>query len=345
MNKQPKVLIIIPTWNRKNELERCLKSIQKINYDNKEIIIIDNGSSDGTIEMLSNLLLDTKVICNKNNLGASFAKNQGAIASSGDFLWFLDTDTEILNVECLNKMIDILNSFPNVAMVGGEIVEERGEKRYKVSKFSRFGMGTVELRNEDEYKLIECNFVTTANCLIRRDVFFEVGGFNPEYFYGQEDTDLSRKVIDKGYKAIVDHGTAVLHLLSIKQRYSHFFQQEKNRIRRYFLDENILLFPLVPFLDIFFLARAFPYFYNQTKKRNINESALLKKAFFQENKKKLHKKNNLIKLGLLFFLALIYGYLYNFILLPRILYVRFKYRNNFLNINKNNFNILEIRHC
>ena len=91
--------------------------------------------------------------------------------ASGEFLWFLDSDSEIINANCLNEMIKILNGHPSVAMVGGEVVEEQGEKKYKLSKAARYGIGTIELKNEKDYMFLESNFITTANCLVREKYF------------------------------------------------------------------------------------------------------------------------------------------------------------------------------
>jgi len=343
MNIQPLVSIIIPTWNRKDDLVRCLESVQKLDYKNKEVIIVDNASTDGTVSLLRELSLPVKVIRNPKNLGASLAKNQGARLSCGDFLWFLDSDTEILNNDCLRQMILILQNDPAIAMVGGDIIEEKGQRKYKLSKAARFGMGTTELKKEDDFSLVEANFITTANCLIRRDVFFQIGGFNPEYFYGGEDTDFSTRVIKKGHKAIVDYRTAVLHLLSVKQRYSGFFQQEKNRIRRYMFNENLFLFPFIPFLDIYYITRSAPSFYRQAKSRDIHESALLKTSRHKSQPRL--SRINLVRIGMLYLLAFVYGYIYNIVKLPRTLHVRFKYKNNFLDMDKNPLKILEIKPC
>jgi len=345
MIKEQKVSIIIPTWNRKEDLKKCLMSIKNLNYTNLEIIITNNGSTDGTIEMLKSMKSEMTIIQNRKNLGASYAKNQGATKSRCEFLWFLDSDSEIINANCLNEMIKILNGHPSVAMVGGEVVEEQGEKKYKLSKAARYGIGTIGLKNEKDYMFLESNFITTANCLVRRNIFFEVGGFNPEYFYGGEDTDLSRKITQRGYKGIVDRKIAVLHRLSIKQRRSNFFLQEKNRVRRHFFHEPIWLFPVLPFLDILSLIKTTPHFLNQIKKRDIKESALFKKSFSKNKTKSSSKQVNLIQLFILYFFSFIYGYFFNIIMLPRSLYIRFVYKNRFLNINKDSLETLEIKKC
>ncbi len=158
-----KVSIVIPTWNRKNDLGKCLTSINKLNYPSIEVIVVDNGSSDGTREMLQNEYPDIKVISNENNLGAPYARNQGILVSSGDYIWFLDNDTEIIFPNTLSHMLDILEAYPAGLAVGGELIVEDNIEKPDSFLEKCFGMSGVvdqdiekiESSNKEEKDLCE----------------------------------------------------------------------------------------------------------------------------------------------------------------------------------------------
>ena len=91
------ISIIIPTYNSKDYLQKALKSIYSQKYNNLEIIVIDNGSSDGTGELLKDKYPEVSVIRNKENLGAAAARNQGIGISKGEYAMFMDCDVELGN--------------------------------------------------------------------------------------------------------------------------------------------------------------------------------------------------------------------------------------------------------
>lgn len=119
-NASPLISVIIPTWNRKSYLIQALKSIYSQNYKNFEVIVIDNGSNDGTADLVEEQFPDVKLIKNNKNLGASFAKNQGILKSKGTYTLFCDSDIEFTHKECIKKMVQILEENKNIGAIGGE---------------------------------------------------------------------------------------------------------------------------------------------------------------------------------------------------------------------------------
>lgn len=91
-----KVSIVIPTRNRQKYLKQCLNSIFQLDYEDFEVIVIDNDSSDETVAMIR--MHFNKVILIKNNKNTSVctARNQGIVRSTGEYVWFLDSDTVVL---------------------------------------------------------------------------------------------------------------------------------------------------------------------------------------------------------------------------------------------------------
>lgn len=112
--------IIIPTYNRRNIVFRTIQSILIQSYTNYEIIVIDDGSNDGTAQFLGKIACNSKfhLITLGENFGVNIAKNIGAINAKGDYLIFLDSDDSFLDFQSLmtlNHEIEV-NNFPKVAM-------------------------------------------------------------------------------------------------------------------------------------------------------------------------------------------------------------------------------------
>src|SRR3989344_5789604 len=111
---EEKVSVIIPSWNRKDELKLAIPSIIKQDYPNFEIIIVDNGSKDGTIELMEKEFSNVILIKNNKNLGTSIAKNQGVATSTGQLVLFLDSDIEITHEKCISNMVKIMSEHPEI---------------------------------------------------------------------------------------------------------------------------------------------------------------------------------------------------------------------------------------
>ena len=104
----PIVSLVVPTWNRLDELKRLMASISIQEGGNHETIVVDNGSGDGTGEYLNSLEGSVRVISNSRNLGAAYAKNQGIKAARGDLVWFLDSDSELYDPQVISRALDII---------------------------------------------------------------------------------------------------------------------------------------------------------------------------------------------------------------------------------------------
>ena len=326
-----KVSIVIPSWNRKNELGKCLSSIGKLNYPSIEITVVDNGSSDGTREMLQNEYRDIKLISNENNLGVSYARNQGIVVSSGDYIWCLDSDTEIISPNTLSHMLDILETYPGDSAVGGELIVEDNIEKIKILKPLCFGRGIVTFLRKDECHMVECKFLTGANYLVRTKLLLEVGGFDPRYFVVGEDTDLCIRMHKLGCRHIIDKNTVVVHHVSKTGRRSSLYLQEKNRVRRVLLHSNIFVIPIFPLLDLFFLFSALPLQYKQLKKREISSMSSVNIGYREgTNKKKASVLKKLLVIAPIYLLSIMYSYCWNLFFLPQTIYLKFKKPNYLL---------------
>ena len=129
MNK-PLISIIIPVYNGIKFLDRCFKTLNDQSYSNLELIFIDNGSTDGSIEKIKSYCETNSYanLFNCNKRGVGYARNKGIEVSKGEFISFLDVDDEI----CVDKhqlLMDGFNKYPNVGMVIGETIKQYEDGR------------------------------------------------------------------------------------------------------------------------------------------------------------------------------------------------------------------------
>ena len=114
MNKDL-VSIIIVNYNGKEYLQKCLESLMKINYKDFEVIIVDNNSTDDSIEFVKNTYPSVIIIKLEKNYGFAEPNNIGAKIAKGDFLLFLNNDTEV-SPNFIEKMVNVLNSDSKIAI-------------------------------------------------------------------------------------------------------------------------------------------------------------------------------------------------------------------------------------
>jgi GT2 family glycosyltransferase len=222
--------IIIVSYNVKDLLEQCLYSVQKaISGTDAEIIVIDNASSDNSIEYLHPKFPSFKFIENKINTGFAKANNQALQTASGRFILFLNPDT-LVPEDCFNKCIGFMDSHPQAGALGVRMVNEKKEflkeskrglptpaasfwklsgvtKIFPRSKiFSGYYLGHL-----NENSTHEVDVISGAFMLVRKEVLDKTGGFDEIFFMYAEDIDLSYRIQKLGYKNYYFADTTIVH--------------------------------------------------------------------------------------------------------------------------------------
>lgn len=122
-----KISVIIVSYNTKKILRECLTSIfDKTKGLDFEVVIVDNASTDGSVEMLESRYKDIKILRNKENLGFAKANNQGIEVATGDYVLLLNSDTNLLE-NSLKVMVDYMGSNPDVGISSCQLVGKDGE--------------------------------------------------------------------------------------------------------------------------------------------------------------------------------------------------------------------------
>jgi GT2 family glycosyltransferase/glycosyltransferase involved in cell wall biosynthesis len=194
--------------------------------------VVDNASDDGSVEYLEGVDFDINIIKNANNETFSFANNQAAKVAKGDYLLFLNNDTEV-TTGWLDELIKVAVSNDKAGAVGAKLVypkePNKGSKAGKSWRIQHAGIGFVDNRREKMYFTKPYNLgngnvnfgidkgykkqacVAAAVLLVSKKAFDEVGGFDEKYIYGYEDVDLCLKLLHAGYNNYYCSDSLVYH--------------------------------------------------------------------------------------------------------------------------------------
>ncbi len=186
----PLVSVILPTYNREKYIARAIESVWKQSYENMELIVINDASTDGTGNLINNLAKDNPkiiVLHNEVNLGMVASFNKAINVAQGKYIARLDDDDVWCSGEKIEKQVDFLEKNPAYCLVGGGVIKvDKHDKeivRYLLPK-----------EDEDIRKTILVNntFAHTT-VLFRKDTFLEVGGYDEQFPFVQ-DWDLWLKM-------------------------------------------------------------------------------------------------------------------------------------------------------
>lgn len=222
--------IIIVNYKSKDFTRGCIESIKKntrkISY---EIIVIDNNSKDGCIEILSHQHSDVKMIANPENSGFSKANNIAAVISKGRYILYLNPDTVVYE-ETLDKMVKYMEEHPDVGIAGCRVENPDGTMQRacrrsiptpKIAFFRLSGLsklfpnsktiGKYNLSYIDENQEVEVEAVSGAFLMCRRTVYEQIKGFDEDYFMYAEDIDFCFKARQYGWKVMFYPDTRITH--------------------------------------------------------------------------------------------------------------------------------------
>ncbi|HRI45819.1 MAG TPA: glycosyltransferase [Ignavibacteriaceae bacterium] len=222
--------IIIVNYNVKEFIQNLLHSIQQASKNLKvEVIIVDNASDDGSIELISEKFPWVKLIINKENLGFSKANNIGLKIAAGKYLLLLNPDT-LVQEDTFEKMISFFESNSKVGMAGCKILNPDGTLQLacrrsfpgpwtsfcKVSGLSSLFpksrlFARYNLTYLDENQTYEVDAISGSFMMVNREVYEKIGGLDEIFFMYGEDLDWCYRVQKAGYKVYYFHGTQIIH--------------------------------------------------------------------------------------------------------------------------------------
>ncbi|MDA8104278.1 MAG: glycosyltransferase family 2 protein [Nitrospiraceae bacterium] len=245
------VSVIIPSFNRKRVLCDCIDSVLAQEYRPLEIIVVDDNSQDGTVEYLSSQYKDLIIIASNRRYGPSHLRNRGLNRANGAYVLFLDSDVILHDVNIIAKMTQRLSDDKTIGQIGGEIPIYLGisDEAYG-RKLNYFGNNSVVVSrrvDKTHVKSKDCDYLATCNCMVRKEVADQAGGFDPYYQFGGEDIDFGRAIRNNGYRNIVDYDVAALHKHEPSGRYEdqtyrYIVTRIRYNLKWHSRKKNILIF-------------------------------------------------------------------------------------------------------
>lgn len=212
--------IVIPVHNRAVLTTQCLDVLFNSPPDTArpEIVVVDDGSSDSTAQMLAARAERVQVVRHEQNLGFARACNDGAAVATGEWLVFLNNDT-LPQRGWLDALLRYASSRAQIGLVGSKLLFPNGTIQHAGVAFARdltprhvytgFDADHPAVNKSREFQV-----VTGACALIRRALFDEVGGFDPRFVNGHEDFDLCLRLRRLGYEVHYCHESVLYHLES-----------------------------------------------------------------------------------------------------------------------------------
>jgi GT2 family glycosyltransferase len=211
------VSVVIPNWNGKRFLAGCLDSLLTQNYERCEIIIVDNGSHDGSVEFIKTNYPQVELIQFEHNTGFSVAVNAGIRASRGEYISLLNNDT-VCEPNWLSELIAALKKHPEIGSVGCKMLayDDRTLLDGAGDGYRRGGLpGRIGHREKDSGQFNEPRYILGAcggAAVYRRCLFEDIGLFDEDYFAYLEDVDLGLRAQSAGFKCLYVPSAVMYHL-------------------------------------------------------------------------------------------------------------------------------------
>jgi len=213
LNKEvvPDMSVVLVCWNNKDYLEPCLYSLYQGDLKSSfDVVVVDNGSTDGSQKMLAEKFPQVILIQNNSNVGLGKASNQGIEATHSRYVLLLNNDT-IVNGLSLDNMVDYLDVNPQAGAVAGKLLNPDGSFQAGYANFSTLseefliatGLGSILHKgypshlNSDEISSV--GWMSSACLLLRRSALDDIGLLEEEYFIYGDEADLQYRLHKAGW--------------------------------------------------------------------------------------------------------------------------------------------------
>lgn len=224
---QQNVSAVVVNWNTKKFLLQCVESlIEHSRAEPVEIVVVDNGSSDGSQQALRDRFPSVQLIAAGANLGFARGTNLGAKASAGRYVMFVNSDTKAFPC-CIGTLVHYMESHPDVGMITPRIIGADGKSQHVVGRLlslsgslsAAFGIyrencpccrqlrgrGAASPGGEEVDLLMLCF------AMLRREAMDQVGLLDEDFFFYGEDVDYSKRFRDKGWKLVYLPSASTFH--------------------------------------------------------------------------------------------------------------------------------------
>jgi GT2 family glycosyltransferase len=224
----PVLSIVVVNWNTRQLLAQCLRSVQLETLISHEIWVVDNGSTDGSVEMLRAEFPGVQVIANQENRGFAAANNQALARCQGQYLLLLNSDTIVLS-GALDRMVAAMHAHPTIGALGCRLLNVDGSLQASAHTFYNSWRSLIENRLMarlwpfrhsrtpfltfwDHSHPRSVDWVSGAALLIRREVLKTVGPLDEQFFMYGEEIDWQMRIKKAGYQVWFNPNASIIHL-------------------------------------------------------------------------------------------------------------------------------------
>jgi hypothetical protein len=221
----PLVSVIIVNHNGIDFVDTCLRSVLSSQYKNFEIIFVDNGSTDASLEYVKKTFgnkTKLKFVENSTSVGPAVGRNRGARVSSGKYLVFLDNDTQV-DQNCIAELTQVLEKDNSIGAAQAKLLR-MNSNLYDCAGDYLGPLGFLIERSRGAKDTGQFDFIAdilsakSAASIIRRDLFERIRGFDEDYYMYLEETDLSWRVWLAGYRVVFIPGAVVYHAFNTPKK-------------------------------------------------------------------------------------------------------------------------------
>lgn len=208
------VYVLVLNWNNWKDTNECLESLKRLEYAEWKVIVLDNGSTDGSVKWIRGRFPEVEIMELGENLGFAKGNNAGiraALNRGAEFVWVLNNDTTV-DPKALRAMVEKAETDPNIGAVGSAIYSMQDRQRIQVwgGGYVNFLLGrsrhfTTPVRDE------ELHFITGASLLIRRQTLEDLGLLDEGFFMYWEDADYCLRLRRSGRRLAVAEKSRVWH--------------------------------------------------------------------------------------------------------------------------------------
>jgi len=214
------ISIIIVNWNTRALTERCIQSIYNTISSGFEIILVDNGSTDGSVQHIRDKYPQALIIANQSNEGYARANNRGIRAAQGDIILLMNSDTALISPEPLERMRTFLHNNPAVGVIGAKLLYPDGRLQSCGREFislktlvkeQLFFRSALPKPMQAGVTALPVDYVDGAFLAIRRSVVDKIGLLNEAYYMYAEDMEWCYEARRAGWQIVVQPDIEILH--------------------------------------------------------------------------------------------------------------------------------------
>jgi GT2 family glycosyltransferase len=210
----PHVVIVVLNWNNYNDTKECLESVNDVMYPSFDVLVIDNGSTDGSGELIDDEFEWCDVTFTDENLGYSAGMNVGieaALEGGADYALLLNNDT-IVEPDFLSPLVETVETHDHVAMVSSIVrFFDSGDIQSAGRYFRPFNVRAPHFREPQAERPYEVDCVSGAVTLLNMEFIRQVGGLEEAYFIGPDDVELGLRAQRRGWRVMISPESEIYH--------------------------------------------------------------------------------------------------------------------------------------